>query len=188
MFLLNFGLVNIITIIGIYYFSWYLPISKVENAGLLKLIAGSYIILMVLGIISYVIANAHYKKKNKKNLSFWDFINNKHVDKNDSPNNFHKLILKGFVMGTVFGVMDNGGVWFGMDSLDPLLPDGILTKAALGNTYSNTLSAFISTFAGNIIEHMFDLKGETPIWADATGVLIGSLFGLYFCKFITGKN
>ena len=49
-------------------------------------------------------------------------------------------ILVGLVSSTIFGLIDNGGLYFGMSSLDPLFLDlkmGDLESAGWGNTFSD---------------------------------------------------
>jgi len=106
----------------------------------------------------------------------------------NSTKDFLKRIAKGFGVGVVFGMLDNGGLWFGMSALDPITPKGLLTKAGYGNVFSDTLSAFLSTFVGSIIAHNLPVDGETPIWANAVGTLFGTFFGLNFLKLVTGRN
>ena len=38
-------------------------------------------------------------------------------------------IITGMVANIVFGIIDNGGLFFGMSALDPFLPQGELTRA-----------------------------------------------------------
>ena len=121
-------------------------------------------------------------KKNKGKLSFLNFINN-----GEMGNDFKKRIMVGIGTGIVFGILDNTGLWFGMDALDPILPKGELTRAGFGNVFSDSLSAFISTFAGNIIANITNVSGNTPIWASALGTFIGTLIGLYGCRYLTGR-
>lgn len=61
-------------------------------------------------------------------------------------------IVTGMVANIVFGIIDNGGLLFGMSALDPFLPKGELTRAGLGNTMSDALGAFLGTFSGIIIK------------------------------------
>jgi hypothetical protein len=96
-------------------------------------------------------------------------------------------ILTGMVANIVFGVIDNGGLFFGMSALDPFLPKGELTRAGLGNTMSDGLGAFLGTFSGIIIKSITKID-DTPIWSDAIGIIIGCLIGLYVPKYITGKQ
>ena len=83
--------------------------------------------------------------------------------------------------------MDNSGLWFGMDALEPILPKGPLTRAGYSNLFSDTLSAFVATFAGSIISNVTKVTGDTPIWANTVGTIIGNLIGLYGSRFITGR-
>jgi hypothetical protein len=96
-------------------------------------------------------------------------------------------ILTGMASNIVFGMIDNGGLFFGMDALNPFLPKGDLTRAGLGNTFSDGLGAFLGTFSGIIIKSITKVN-DTPLWSDAIGIVIGCLIGLYVPKYITGKN
>lgn len=96
-------------------------------------------------------------------------------------------IVTGMVANIVFGIIDNGGLFFGMSALDPFLPKGELTRAGLGNTMSDALGAFLGTFSGIIIKSITKID-DTPIWSDAIGIIIGCLIGLYVPKYITGKQ
>ena len=97
-----------------------------------------------------------------------------------------KQIIVGLVSSTVFGMVDNGGLFFGMDALDPFLWGNELEKAGLGNTFSDFLGAFLGTFIGIFIENITGVS-ETPLYCDAVGIVIGCLAGLYGAKAITGK-
>lgn len=96
-------------------------------------------------------------------------------------------IVTGMVANIVFGIIDNGGLFFGMSALDPFLPKGELTRAGLGNTFSDGLGAFLGTFSGVIIKSITKID-DTPLWSDAVGIVIGCLIGLYVPKMITGKK
>lgn len=96
-------------------------------------------------------------------------------------------IITGMVANIVFGIIDNGGLFFGMSALDPFLPQGELTRAGLGNTFSDGLGAFLGTFSGVIIKSITKID-DTPLWSDAVGIIIGCLIGLYVPKYITGKE
>lgn len=95
-------------------------------------------------------------------------------------------ILTGMMANIVFGIIDNGGLFFGMSALDPFLPEGELTRAGLGNTFSDGLGAFLGSFTGVMIKSLTKIE-DTPLWADAFGIIIGCLIGLYVPRYITGK-
>ena len=158
-------------------------ITNKQRDGLRNLLIGSLVAIVILGSINFYIARLEYRKKHKKDLSFMDFINQGNMD-----SNFFKRTLVGFGTGIVFGAIDNFGLWFGMDALDPILPSGSLTKAGFGNVFSDSLSAFLSTFAGDIISKLTGVESNTPIWADAVGTFTGCIVGLYACRFITGRT
>lgn len=95
-------------------------------------------------------------------------------------------IMTGMMANIVFGIIDNGGLFFGMSALDPFLPKGELTRAGLGNTFSDGLGAFLGSFTGVMIKSLTKIE-DTPLWADAFGIIIGCLIGLYVPRYITGK-
>ena len=161
------------------FFQFVKKLSTAEKNKLVKLFSISYFLILVFGTISYLM---EINKKNEK-LEFWDFINMGKMDKN-----FYKRVLVGIGSGVVFGIIDNAGLWFGMANLDPLMPKGPLIKAGFGNVFSDTLSAFLATFAGNIISSLTDIDTDVPLWANAGGTFLGCLIGLYGCKLITGRS
>lgn len=95
-------------------------------------------------------------------------------------------ILTGMMANIVFGIIDNGGLFFGMSALDPFLPNGELTRAGLGNTFSDGLGAFLGSFTAVMIKSVTKVE-DTPLWADAFGIVIGCLIGLYVPRYVTGK-
>jgi hypothetical protein len=134
-------------------------------------------LLICLSLI-LVVGGIAYKFNGSKNvLSFLDIY----------PFPSLVSILTGMASNIVFGMIDNGGLFFGMDALNPFLPKGDLTRAGLGNTFSDGLGAFLGTFSGIIIKSITKVN-DTPLWSDAIGIVIGCLIGLYVPKYITGKN
>jgi hypothetical protein len=95
-------------------------------------------------------------------------------------------IVTGMMANIVFGIIDNGGLFFGMSALDPFLPNGELTRAGLGNTFSDGLGAFLGSFTAVMIKSVTKVE-DTPLWADAFGIVIGCLIGLYVPRYVTGK-
>jgi hypothetical protein len=101
-----------------------------------------------------------------------------------------KSVLVGMVSGLVFGFIDNAGLYLGMDKLDPLfeaMGAGNLAKSGLGNTFSDMLGGFISTFAGIVIQQMSG-ESETPIWSEVVGLIIGCIMGIFIPMYGTGKK
>ena len=96
-------------------------------------------------------------------------------------------VLSGLTFGIVFGFIDNAGLWFGMEALDPYIKAGPLTKAGVGNTYSDFLGSTVGTFASAIMVHLTGVK-EAPLWANTVGVFIGCLLGIVVPRWITGRN
>jgi hypothetical protein len=140
-----------------------------------KLFIVSFGLICVFGSISNYFENKSKKEKHSSDI------------KSDIKG-FLKKAIVGVGSGFVFGVIDNVGLWYGMDILDEFFPKGKLTKAGWGNMYADTLSAFLATFTGNIISNITGIHDEIPLWANAFGTLLGCFCGLYGSKWLTGRN
>ena len=93
--------------------------------------------------------------------------------------------MVGMASGLVFGFIDNAGLFFGMDALDPLFASMISDKygedkdnikAGMGNTYSDMVGSFLSVFIGRIIS-IYSGIDQTPMVADSIGLIIGCILG-----------
>ena len=89
-----------------------------------------------------------------------------------------KNILVGMVFGLVFGFIDNAGMFFGMDALEPFLPREGFVAAGIGNTYSSVLGAFLAAFLSNVIKINTGVE-SFPVWSDAAGIVVGAILGIY---------
>ena len=89
-----------------------------------------------------------------------------------------KNVLVGMVFGTVFGFIDNAGMFFGMDALEPFLPTEGFIAAGVGNTYSSVLGAFIAAFLSNVIKISTGVD-SVPVWSDAAGIIVGAILGIF---------
>jgi len=100
-------------------------------------------------------------------------------------------VLVGLVSNIIFGMVDNGGLYFGMEALDPffeLFTNDELEKAGYGNTFSDFLGAFLGTFIGAFIENVtagYNLP-DSPLWTQAVGIVIGCLLGIFIPKYVMG--
>jgi hypothetical protein len=155
---------------------------------LLKLIIISIGLILFSGFIAYRITNGEYKQKLQEagvadppDMSLILFLNN------GIESVTTKQILVGMAYGIIFGFIDNSGLWFGMDALDPYLPGGNLTKAGLGNTYSDLLGSLLGTF-GSIIIAKYSNVDKKPVWSESIGIIMGCLLGIYVPKKITGLS
>jgi len=151
-------------------------ISTRERHRLFKLFAVSYIAIILFGVAAWL-------TENTDNVS--EFINN--YKGPILSYDFLKTVIVGVVYGLVFGIIDNVGLWFGMDALDPIIKGGILTKAGLGNAYSNTLGAILATFSGKIMSNFFGIE-KTPLWSDALGTGLGCITGVGICRTISNRK
>ena len=104
-----------------------------------------------------------------------------------------KAMGVGMASGFVFGLIDNGGLFFGMSALDPVFvrhfPDGDheLVKSGLGNTFSDAVGGFLGTFVGMIMQHTTAVD-DYPFWAETLGIVIGCLVGVYGPWFVMKKQ
>ena len=98
-----------------------------------------------------------------------------------------KPILVGLVSSTIFGMIDNGGLYFGMDSLDPILPGDELEKAGWGNTFSDFLGAFLGTFIGIFVKNLTGVE-DTPLFSEVIGIIFGCILGIKIPQLIKGKK
>lgn len=105
------------------------------------------------------------------------------------------MLIIGLAAQSVFGFIDNSGLFAGLDASDewfeekfqPGTPLGSIAdatderqKAGLGNTFSDLLGAFMGEFIGMIFGDIIDPQGQiyTPFWLAAFGVFIGCIFGI----------
>ncbi len=184
--------------------------------GLLRLLIGTAVIMAVLGVLSFRIylSDNNLEGYTMENISNW--INN--TETVELPANFAEMsaedvlqnnpeltkrytfvkVAAGLAFGVVFGFIDNAGLFFGMDALDPIIREYISkdakVAAGIGNTFSDVVGAFAGAFAGNIMEsHMkkafpkdIDECVSTPLWADSVGIFIGCVIGIIIPKAIMG--
>ena len=150
-----------------------------QNKDLNNLLMISAGLIIVLGYVAF-----HTKKDRNPQLTWKEFLS---ADMRYLTTAVGlKVMLVGMVGGIIFGFIDNAGLWFGMDALDPwFMRKGITGNAAAGygNTFSDGLGAFLGTFIGIIVSEMSGVSlDKTPIWANAVGVIIGCLIGVAFGK------
>lgn len=146
--------------------------TKLEQKKLSYLLWGSLVLILVVGAICYTYLKRHYKEKENKEFTITEFINGV---KGMPP---IKNILVGMVFGMVFGFIDNAGMFFGMDALEPFLPTEGFVAAGIGNTYSSVLGAFLAAFLSNVIKISTGVD-SVPAWSDAAGILVGAVAGIY---------
>ena len=153
-------------------------LSKHRNLLILIICTISLISISVYG--AYYVVNKKRNDRGEEKLSFIQFINN------NSEVTLKQVII-GMSFGMIFGFIDNFGLWYGMDYLDPYLPGGNLTKAGYGNTYSDFIGSTMGT-AISIILNTIHPVPEAPIWVNSLGIFIGCLMGLYIPRYLSGRN
>ena len=69
------------------------------------------------------------------------------------------------------------------------MPGGLLTKAALGNTYSDFLGVIVGTSVSIIAKESLDYDDDKePIWLNMIGIVIGCLGGMVVGRILTSKK
>ena len=99
-----------------------------------------------------------------------------------------KSILVSLVFGVVFGFIDNFFMWMGLAKMMNFIPGGLLTKGALGNTYSDLIGATVGASVASIASDLLHIDTLPPIWANALGITVGCLLGMYIGGIVTGKR
>ena len=169
--------------------------SKVDRK-LVNLIIGTTITLLVLGSASF---HLFVKERNTEysleNIKHW--LNNTSELQENGEVLITQLtlvkILASMAFGVIFGFIDNAGLFFGMDALDPYvkkISSDSKVSAGIGNTYSDVIGAFAGSFAGSIVQQMLKSQlpycFEGPLWAEATGIFLGCILGIVIPKAIVG--
>lgn len=146
--------------------------TKLEQKKLTNLMWASLIIILLVGFLCYIFLKNHYKEKEEKEFTLTEFINGV----NGTPP--LKNVIVGMVFGIVFGFIDNAGMFFGMDALEPFLPREGFVAAGIGNTYSSVIGAFLAAFLSNVIKISTGVD-NVPVWSDAAGIVVGAVAGIY---------
>lgn len=147
------------------------------------LIIVTILVILISGIAAYYVKSMEYQEKHNKAMPFRVFFNG--VEKLPS----WKVIAVGMLYGLIFGFLDNLFIFFGIDSLEKYMPGGTLTKAGLGNTYSDFVGALVGTYITSIFNNVLKIdQNDIPIWANTVAITIGCLIGLYIPLWITGKK
>lgn len=150
------------------------------NKKIFNFIVANIILISVAFAIAFYVHNYNLKRKGKKAVTFFQYLNQGKV----TP----KGLFVSFIFGVVFGFMDNFFLWAGEEHLMEFLPGGTLTKSALGNTYSDFIGATFGIALASIGKDYIDIDEEPPIWVNAIAMPVGCILGLIFGKlFIGGK-
>lgn len=170
---------------------------------IVRLFIGTIMILLILGSISFYLYNQDNGEAINnietgatlfRKIGLW--LNNNPIPSTGTTidNLTMKQIMAGMAFGIIFGFIDNAGLFFGMDALDPYVKKWFGTDAkvaaGVGNTFSDVIGAFAGSFAGSIVQHQLkkDLPDcyESPLWAEAIGIFIGCVLGIIGPKLIVG--
>ena len=151
-----------------------------KHKNLIILLLGTIILIFVSTAWAFNTVNNKKLENGEEEVSFVEFINN---GKTVSL----KQILVGMSFGAIFGFIDNFGLWYGMDYLDPYLPGGNLTKAGYGNTYSDFIGSTMGTSISIVLNTLYPVE-EAPIWVNSLGIILGCLLGLYIPRYLSGRN
>jgi hypothetical protein len=151
-----------------------------KHKGLIFLLGSTTLIIIFFLLLAFVVVNKKRVDSGEEKLTFLQFFNN------NSEVTFKKILV-GMSFGMIFGFIDNFGLWYGMDYLDPYIPGGNLTKAGYGNTFSDFIGSTMGTSVSIILGTMYPSE-EAPIWVNSLGIVIGCLLGLYIPKYISGRS
>ena len=154
--------------------------KQVDRASVAAVLVGSIVFIAATAAWAY-----HSQKCAVKKCSFAALLN-----RNASA----KSIAMGIATGMVFGLMDATLLYMGMNAFEGVfraLPGGDeeLVRAGYGNAYSNGVSAFSSAFSGVALSAMTGVgEGDSPLWANALGVVAGGLIGIAVPRQLVGRR
>ena len=94
------------------------PLKNKNITKLFNVIIICFIIIFILGYISYFIHTIRYPKS-----TIFEWLNTKNIS--------IKIIIVGMISGIVFGFIENIGLWLGMDVLEPFI-SGVIICAGWG--------------------------------------------------------
>ena len=151
-----------------------------KHRNLIILLLGTVIMISLSIGAAFYVVNSKRVEKGDDELTFMQFVNN-------NTNVTLKQIIVGMSFGMIFGFIDNFGLWYGMDYLDPYLPGGNLTKAGYGNTYSDFIGSTMGTSISIILNTLYPVE-EAPIWVNSLGIILGCLLGLYIPRYLSGRS
>jgi hypothetical protein len=151
-----------------------------KHKNLIILLLGTIILISISVGWAFQTVNKKKLENGENKISFTEFINN-------GKNVSFKQILVGMSFGMIFGFIDNFGLWYGMDYLDPYLPGGNLTKAGYGNTYSDFIGSTMGTSISIVLNTMYPVE-EAPIWVNSLGIILGCLLGLFIPRYLSGRS
>ena len=151
-----------------------------KHKGLIYLLSTTVLIVVSFLLLAFIVVNKSRLDKGEKKLTFIQFMNN-------NSEVTLKKVLVGMSFGMIFGFIDNFGLWYGMDYLDPYIPGGNLTKAGFGNTFSDFIGSTMGTAISIILNTLYPTE-EAPIWVNSLGIVVGCLFGLYIPKYLSGRD
>ena len=154
--------------------------SLKKHKGLIFLLGSTAMIVIFFLLLAFVVVNNKRMSEGKEKLTFIQFLNN-------NSEVTLKKVLVGMSFGMIFGFIDNFGLWYGMDYLDPYIPGGNLTKAGYGNTFSDFIGSTMGTSISIILGTLYPTE-EAPIWVNSLGIIVGCLLGLYIPKYISGRD
>ncbi|MCK9447048.1 TMEM65 family protein [bacterium] len=106
----------------------------------------------------------------------------------------YKIInkLKEFLVGisfmTVFGIIDNGGLFIGMDAIEnKIISMGYssLVAAGIGNAFSDAIGALCGGYISNKLYKILKINGSGTIIQQTIGVVIGCMIPVIILMLLT---
>lgn len=152
------------------------------------LITVSILLCIIAGIILHKSEKSLAEKEGREPKSFNEVLGL--TREIWTTNEGWKRIGVGMLSNFIFGFIDNAGLFFGMDALDPYFPAekwGTKTQAGIGNTYSDALGSFLGTFIGGSIQNYYGIT-DTPLIAESIGIILGCIAGVIVPRLIVGDK
>ena len=94
-----------------------------------------------------------------------------------------KIFIVGSTFYIVFGMIDNLGLFVGMEGVEDFIINlGLSHKVAagLGNTFSDAIGALSGGIVAGVMYKIFKVKGSGTIREKTVGVVIGCLIPVIF--------
>jgi hypothetical protein len=94
-----------------------------------------------------------------------------------------KNVMVGLVQGVVFGFIDNGAMYLGLDAIEQLLPKhNAMVRAGYGNMYSSIFGSIMGACLSKAVKKSTEIH-DSPWWADTIGIIAGSFVGIHLPRY-----
>ena len=147
-----------------------------------KFIIINIVVVISVIYVSYTNHNKHRKKRGEQLASLYEFFN-----RTKKPLSIKNVGI-GLIFGFLFGLIDNVGLVFGLTNFEQYIPGGVITKATIGNTYSDGIGALVGSGLSVMAKDAYNYDNdEEPIWVNFIGVVLGCIVGVIFGRIYTNN-